>query len=336
MLLTAQEDAAWARVVEAAKKEGKVTLYSFNFTGDTGLNIMKVFKERYGITVDIITGRGAEFLERLKTEKRVGQLTADFTEGSAIHVKNMANDGITIGVSTELPALKEKGVWIVDPLSLDPQNKHLVSHFVTTYSPWINTKTVKPGEEPKVWRDLLKPRWKGRMTLTEYKLSGGPYLLFPPLLREKVIDVVYIKALFGQDMLFISSVMEEASRIAQGERDLMIRGSDSQATFVMQGAPLRAIELEDGTTLSPGTATVIAGAPHPNAARLFLNWIITPEGQAAFGKYKGIGLVRKDATDYRPEPIKFIPKRPIVMTFEDNDDGSRLFREKWLDKLWGR
>ena len=144
--------------MQSAKKEGRVTIYSFNFTGEMGIMLQKAFEQRYGIELEIVTGRGAEFIERLKTEKRVGQLTADTTEGSAIHVKNMKLEGITAGVAGELPALREKDKWVIDLLSLDPQDKHLIIHFISTYAPHINTRLVKAGEEPRVWRDLLDPK----------------------------------------------------------------------------------------------------------------------------------------------------------------------------------
>ncbi|MEK7875956.1 MAG: hypothetical protein AAB325_07200, partial [Pseudomonadota bacterium] len=68
--------------MEAAKKEGKVNAYSFTWVGDIGLAVAKAFKEKYGITLGIMTGRGAEFAERIKTERRLGQQVADMTEGS--------------------------------------------------------------------------------------------------------------------------------------------------------------------------------------------------------------------------------------------------------------
>lgn len=331
------EDAGWAKIVEAAKKEGRVTIYSFNFTGELGLMLQRAFKQRYGIQLDIITGRGAEFLERLKTEKRVGQLAADTTEGSAIHVKNMKLEGLTAGVASDLPTLKEKGIWVVEPFSLDPQDKHLIVHFISTYAPHVNTRLVKPGEEPKVWRDLLDPKWKGKMTITDHNIGGGPYLLFPPLIREKILDENFIKSLYRQDLRLATSVVDETGQLARGEQYIMVRGSDStSARFVDEGAPIRAAEMQDGTTISPGAAAAIAGAPHPNAAKVFLNWIMGQEGQRVHGDGKKMGSVRTDVQDFRPEPLRFVPKRPVVITVEDNDEGTRLFREKWINKLIGK
>ena len=69
-------------------------MYSFNLVGDVGVSVTKAFKERYGITLDLITGRGAEFVERLKTERRMGRVVADAADGSALHLVIMKNEAL--------------------------------------------------------------------------------------------------------------------------------------------------------------------------------------------------------------------------------------------------
>ncbi|MBF8265567.1 MAG: iron ABC transporter substrate-binding protein, partial [Dehalococcoidia bacterium] len=71
------QDAAWDKIIEAAKKEGRVSVYSFNMTGDAGLAVTRAFEAKYGVKLDIITGGGAALAERIKTEKRMGTIVAD-------------------------------------------------------------------------------------------------------------------------------------------------------------------------------------------------------------------------------------------------------------------
>jgi len=87
-----KEEASWNTVVEAAKKEGYLSVYSYNMVGDVGVAVSRAFKAKYGITADIITGRGAEFVERVKTEKRMGRLVADVNDGSSVHSEIMKNE----------------------------------------------------------------------------------------------------------------------------------------------------------------------------------------------------------------------------------------------------
>ncbi|MBF8265878.1 MAG: Ferric transporter ATP-binding subunit, partial [Dehalococcoidia bacterium] len=245
------QDTAWDKIVEAAKKEGKLTIYSFNFVGDTGISIAKAFKEKYGITVEIITGRGAEFTERLKTEKRMGSILADVCDNNATNAKTMKKEGLTKSVAGELPVLREKGVWVADVLGIDPQDKHLISFNFTIYSPWVNTRLVKSGEEPKVWKDLLDPKWKSKMIATDTTTSPGLYQSFVPLIREKVVDTEFLKALYNQDLRFSSTIQDEAGLLARGDRAISIRGNDSvYSRFINEGAPIKVIDLSDGVVLS--------------------------------------------------------------------------------------
>ncbi|MDO8636045.1 MAG: extracellular solute-binding protein [Dehalococcoidia bacterium] len=336
MPLTPQDD-AWAKVVEAAKKEGKLTSYSFNFTGDIGVNISRAFKDRYGIQVDIITGRGAEFIQRLQTEKRTGQILADVSDNNGVNAGIMKQEGLTVGIAGELPALRDNNVWVADIYGIDPQDKHIITFNFNNYSPYVNTNIIKPGEEPKVWKDLLDPKWKGKMMAVNPTTSAGLLNLFLPLLREKVIDEEFLKALYKQDLRFSSATPEEAGMLARGERPLSLSGiSVVYSQFITQGAPIRAAELSDGTSMAPVVVVAFKEAPHPNAARVFINWLMSPEGQTIWGKGASVASVRKDVTNFLAPAAQFIPKRPMILTKEDNLEATKLFQQQWLNKLWGR
>lgn len=332
----APADAEWEKVVAAARKEGSVTLYSFNFIGEVGLGLSRAFQEKYGVKVDIVTGRGAEFLERLKTERRMGKIVADFTEGSSVNVMNIKVEGLTLSGMDGLPALKELEAFRVSPFNLDPADKQVAGYNISVHAPYVNVNMVKPGDEPKRWRDLLDPKWKGKMMLSDPKLSTNAYLLFVPLLREKVVDEEYLKALYKQDLQWTVGTVDELGKIGKGQIPLSVRISDTVAApFALEGAPIQAIDMEDGITVG-FTVVAMLNGPHPNASKLFTNWLFTREGQNLRGKLSGASSFRKDTEDFRPKGTALTPKRPIVTTNEDTDNAARLFREKWLDKLWGR
>ncbi len=335
-VLTAEE-AAWQKIIDAAKKEGKVTIYSYNFVGDIGVAMERGFENRYGIQTDILTGRGAEFFERLKTEKRMGNLVGDLTEGSAVHIQNMKNEGLTVGIAADLPVLREKDVWLADILAMDPVDNHALACSFLTFTPYVNTKFVKAGEEPKQWKDLLLPRWKGQMVLTDPLTSGGPQQLFVTLMREKVIDEDYLKALYKQDLRFSSSIIDEGRLISTGERTLSIRGQDNiYSRFAAEGAPIKAVPMDDGTIISANTTTAFAKAPHPNAAKVFINWFLSAEGQDTYAKASVNSAIRKDVKNYLTPAVQITAKRPMVQTNADLQLATKLFTDRWLDKLWGR
>ena len=109
------EQSAWDKVVEAAKNEGKVTFYNWYFTeGRGGMALASGFESKYGIKLEGIQGRGAEFIERLKTEKRIGQMVADVVEGSSLHLENMKLAEL-LKPTRDIPAMQEKDVWHMVP-----------------------------------------------------------------------------------------------------------------------------------------------------------------------------------------------------------------------------
>lgn len=328
---------AWEKVVEAARKEGKVTLYAYGYTGEVGIAITRAFKDKYGISVEIVTGLGAAFLERLKTEKRMGQIAGDIVEGNAANTNNMKLDGLTVKVPDDLPALKEKDVWLVAPFATDPTDKHILSYTIIAYAPYANSKLVPPGQEPQYWKDFLDPKWKGKLSMVDPGVAPGAQQLFLVLMREKAIDEEWVKNLYQQNPKFYTAIPDELRALARGENAISLRSVDLEAArLVAEGAPIKVVRMKDGTPIGPNVVAAVSGAPHPNAARLFLNWIMTAEGQTVHGQSRQVAGVRKDVADFRPEAIRFTPEKPILVTSEDVDNASRLFREKWPNKLWGR
>ena len=72
----------------------------------------------------------------------------------------------------------------------------------------------------------------------------------------------------------------------------------------------------------------VKGAPHPNAALVYLNWRMSPEGQAVYGQSAGAGSVRKDVADFRPPSLRAPAKDVIVVTAKDMDDAAKMFQDK--------
>ena len=327
------QDAAWAKVIEAAKKEGKVTLYSFNFTGDVGTNIARAFQQRYGISMDIITGRGAEFLERLKVEYRIGQVLADFMEGSQTHMINVKRAGQSVSMA-DIPVFQEKDVWVMDPFVLDP-DRHVISYTYSVRSPFINTDMVKSADEPHAWKDLLDPRWKGKMVIGDPVLSSTPYLNFIPLLNQKILDVEYMRALGRQDMRFVTGDRQVGEALSRKEVPLTPVGTSLViADFAREGVPVKPLDMEEGIIVGTVGAVVLAKSPHPNAGKLFMNWLMSEEGQNTVSQAKATPPIRKGVPDGSPPSVRMKVKKLIPTSTEDAEDAAIKFSDKFLVPLW--
>lgn len=326
-------EAAWAKVVEAAKKEGEVTIYSFNFVGDVGLALARAFDEKYGIKLNIITGRGAEFIERLKTEKRMGRMVADVSEGAATHMLNMKASGVTITLS-DIPVFQEKGVWLLDPRAIDAE-AHVLGVSQSIYSPWINTRLLKAEQVPRSYLDLLKPEWKGRVVAHDPVLSSAAYNYFVPLVNAGALDWEYVQALGRQEMRLERGGVQAAEVLARGEFPIILMNTDSNSVrFVKEGAPIKAISWQEGNVSHLTGMVAIKDAPHPNSGLVLVNWFLNEEGQKIRGEAQGIAMVRKGVPDFRPADARAPDTKWVVSTAKDYDDQARLMREGLIAKLW--
>lgn len=329
----ASHDPAWQKVLEAAQKEGKLTIYSFSMIGDAGIAISKAFENRHGIKVDIVTGRGAEFIERIRTEQRLNQVTADIMDGSSTHTFNLKAAGGTVS-TLDIPVLQEKDVWRIPPLAADAEG-HLLVQRSHNISAWVNTNLVKPGQEPKSYRELAKREWKGKILVSDPAVSTSAYIIFWPLVERGYLDMEFVRSLKTQDLKFVAVGNEIVRALSKGEMPFGLGSSDTEAApFLAEGAPFKAIALEEGTIANVNPGVVVKGAPHPNTAKVFMNWILGVEGQTVYNKALGLASIRKDAPDFRHPNSVVNPKRLIIVTDEDIQRQAKAFRDKVLVDMW--
>ncbi len=332
--LTAEQK-AWEDVVAAAKKEGTVTVYSYGWRGDIGTNIAKAFEQKYGIKVEVITGRGSEFIERLKVEQRNNRMVADMFEGGTPHGVNIKKAGLTVS-SASLPAIKDVNAFVASPFTPDPEG-HVLAYNIFVYSPYVNTNLVKPGEEPKTWKDLLDPKWKGKMIFGNASISMVVYMQFWPLKAAGVVDMDYLKALGNQDIMWTTGSVEDMQRLARGERALSIFGTPVDSALpIMNGAPIRAIAMEPAMTASDISLAAIKGGPHPNATKVLQNWLFTAEGQMAHNQPRGTSSILKGAPSFLPAAADVKASRLVTSPPELLDDEAKSFNDKVVAKLWGQ
>lgn len=329
------QDASWAKVIEAAKKEGEVTIYAYAFTGDAGIALSKAFKDKYGIKLNIVTGRGAEQTERVKTEQRIKQVVVDYIEGAPTYMNQIKQAGFSASLA-DIPVLKENDAWVLDPLSTDP-DKNLVLIFLAHYPPAINTNLVKPNDEPKSYQDLLNPKWKGKIVENDPNISTSAYMTYTTFTNNKILTNEYFTNLGKQDLQFLRGESEKAEKLSRGEFPVAFMGSESTfPAFAAEGAPLKALAMQEGTLVSGDVQAVIKNGPHPNAAKLFANWIISAEGSQLLAKMKAQKSIRKGISDYRPPNYAVNPIKLIPMTDVDWELSTKLFNEKFLVKFWSK
>ncbi|MBF8265279.1 MAG: putative binding protein component of ABC iron transporter precursor [Dehalococcoidia bacterium] len=327
------EQVAWNKVLEEAKREGTVTAYSFSLTGDIAKAAMDAFQKQYGIRLEIVGGVGATLAERIKTENNAKKYVADTFDTAVTGIAPLKKLGM-LADTRDLPVLKEKDVWVFPPV-LDPADGTMLQVRPTYQPTIINTTLVRPEEEPKSFLDFLNPKWKGR------KLAAAPPRVSWPLVYlhvtlPDIINETYLRALGNQDLLMVSTMRDEATAVARGEALATVANSLSTVgPLVGSGAPLKALAMKEGTVGTATAISVLKNAPHPNAARVFTNWWLSPEGQTAVNKAVGSPNIRKDVPDFSYEATRIKPTKLLILDEAANDVASRYVAEGRVDKFIG-
>ena len=241
-------------------------------------NLKKDFEANYGITVDILEARASEIRERIRIEQVAGRFTADVSEnGRTTTTLQIAQDHVfdPFGPLPSLGHLKPE--FRSDDIRLPV--------FAIAYGILANTRLVKPEDEPKSWLDLTDPRWKGKILSDDLRALGGGGVLFYVL--EEHFGQDFHEKLAKQDIKFSREIPANERRIARGELPLYIPVSLTSISE-LKGLPVKFIVPKEGLPYVGYDLALFKNAPHPNAARLLMEYCI---GQKMQQIYADLGLL---------------------------------------------
>lgn len=288
----------WERTVEAAKKEGKVVV-SIPVSAELRRGIEKVFKQRFGIEPELNVGRAASIVARIQQESRSGVPYFDLhMGGSESMVTGLLSEGILAPLEPAmiLPEIKNPNSWWGGHIWVDNAKRYIyASHAHQVELIWRNTDYVKP-EEIRSLTDLLNPKWSGKIGYLDPRTAGAGASMWSFLWKLKGED--YLKKLAGQKLLVGRDQRVLAESLARGKIALVVGLSYySINPFAKAGLPLKSVPIprdESYVSGGSGNVAIIKGAPHPNAAKVFVNWFLGQEGQEIYSRAMGQGTRRLD------------------------------------------
>src|SRR6266852_4629844 len=262
-------------LIEAAKKDGKVVLYS-SMDLPVGEKLGKAFEAAYpGISVQIERSGSERLFQRLDQEFASGIRAADIVNSSdASHFISWKKNGWLAPLVTEdiaqhfLPEFR-------DPDGMFATTRIYLSSIA------YNTNLVKPDDAPKSFADLLDPKWAGKMVKGHPAYSGTIMTATFQLVRELGWD--YYEKLSKQRVMQVQSSTDPPKKLSLGERAVMADGNEYGIVLLKEGGQqVEVIYPAEGTPTITGPTGIFATAPHPNAARLFQAWLHTRQTQQFF------------------------------------------------------
>lgn len=202
--------------------------------------------------------------------------------------------------------------WVSDA------DRHALSHTIQYMTTFVNADLVKPGDEPKSLKDLTGPRWKGIMSAFDPRQNSALSTVLPTLMNRKLIDEATVKGIGLNEVNFYPTSDEPARGVIQGKHALYLLGSTAHmGTFIVSAGrslPVKALDSEEGVIAANRSIGAIKDGPHPNAAKLFINWVLSQEGQMVLVKAQGAVPVRKDVPDFTPAALRVSQNKLVVPT----------------------
>src|ERR1700742_580124 len=259
-------------LIEAARKEGKVSYYAA-IQLDVAERLGKLFEVKYpGISVRVERSGAERIFQRIAQE-----------QGSGIHAVDVAN-------STDVSHYLEwkKNGWLAPFLPEDvvknfPADQYDPEGLYATSCAWFeaigyNTNLVKPEEAPKSYADLLDPKWQGKIVKGHPSYSGA--ILTATFVLSRDLGWPYLEKLAQQKVMQVQSAGDPPVKIMLGERAVMADGNDYNLVLLKDdGKPVQAVYPAEGSPLIIVPSGVFKDAPNPNAARLFQSFFFSVEAQ---------------------------------------------------------
>ncbi len=333
-------DKEWKEILDAGKKEGKVAVAG---SPDPVMRneIIPKFTARTGIAVEFIAGRSSQIVSRVETERSSGIYSVDvYLAGPDTTANSLYGDKIIDPLKPllVLPEVADGSKWKRGSIWFaDPEEKFVVRAFnsVATLL-FINTDQVKPDELRSV-KDLLDPKWRGKISAEDPTTTGAGSNMaarFYHQLGEEFVKQLYI----DQKVTRTRDRRQMADWLARGTQPICLNcRQDDVRPLIKEGFKILEIfelaGISGNVNGSPWLLSLANKAPHPKAAQVFANWILSREGLGIYARGYDSATLRTDIDESYLNPGN-IPKKGVEY-FDDTDwKWIVTGRQEYREKVW--
>ena len=308
------------KIAAAAKKEGELTLYTTIAEKDLPA-IVKPFEQKHGIKVNVWRAGTDTVLQRAVTETRARRYTVDAVHFGAPEMEALSREKILLPVSS--PVHKD-----LQPGSV-PAHREWAATILSVWVQAYNIGSVKKADLPKTYRDLLDPKWKGKLGI-EVKNDDW----FATVVHLIGSEEQGLK--FFRDLVATNGISPRHGHtllnnmVVSGEVPLALTVySYMPEQAKKKGAPIDWFAIEPAVARANAIG-IAKNAPHPNAALLFYEYMLGPDGQNAM---VGVDYVPTNTKVASPlKGVKIVTTDP-VRSLDESAKWSKLFEDTVLKKV---
>ncbi len=299
-----------ARLLEGARKEGRLSLYTSLNTKDSG-PITEAFEKATGVKVLLWRSSSEKVLQRAVTESRAGRFAFDVLETNGPEMEALYREKLLAEFHS--PHFKDL------PPAAFPKHRHYVADRFNFFTIGYNTNLIKPGEVPNSYEDLAHPRFAGKVGI-----EAGDTDWFGAIVKYMGEDkgLAFFRKLAESKPQIRSGHTLMAELVSSGELPLAATiYNHNIERLAVRGAPVKWKALTP-TFARPNAIGVVPRAPNPHAALLFTDFMLSPQGQQLLKERNRVPASR--AVDTPLNKFAFEMIDPVISLDE---------ADKW-DKLW--
>ena len=321
-LVTAGDAQTPNRHLEAARKEGKVVWYT-SLVLPSAERVAKLFETAYpDVKVEVHRTGSQRILQRVMQE-----LQANIKNVDVVHTSD-AGHYVLLKEKKLLAKYTPAGVDAF-PAGFKDKDGYYHGLRATVNAITYNTKMVSAAEAPKTWKDLLDPKWKGKMVTAHPGYSG--------VIATHVLALVhlhgwdYFKQLAQNQLMLVQSANDPSTVVASGERVVSAnRGDYSAYQLKKKGNPIEIVYPKEGVPLVVSPTAITSFAPHPNAARLFTDFTFTREVQQVMADSEGLYTGHPEVT-YPPDKPKLNELKLLTVTPEELEKRNEELKKRFVE-----